>query len=159
MARQTGTVTWNTLAAFKANTSIEQQESDEVQIKDVLSEGVTHIARNAGTETVDDVYTIRKTNDATKTFWASSVNKLVAGNVAVAYSALPDGVEDVITVAVPGLAVGSPYDIGVISGLPAGCSVVMERVTTANSMTIRISNNTGVSQAAGTLQVNVYSLK
>ena len=155
MARQIGVVTYPTLASFKADTLIVQQVSDVVQIEDVLEPGVTHIARNAGSETPDDVYTIQKTNDTSKTFWASSIDELVEGNVNVAFGALPDGTEQTVTVAVAAAAPGESYEFGVISGKPADVELSILNVTAGN-IDFLVRNNTGSTLTAGTIVLNLY---
>lgn len=156
MARQFGIVTYATVAAFKADTLVDQQVGDVVQLEDVLSPGVTHVSRAAGAETPDDVYTVKKTNDATKTFWASSVNELVAGNLNVSYSALPDGIEEEVTVAVAPAVVGVSYEFGVISGKPNGVEIRILEVMAGNIVFI-VKNNTGAPLTAGTIILNLYN--
>lgn len=169
MAKQTGVVTYPTLVAFKGDTLISQQVGDQVQILDVLKPGTSHIARNAGSETPDDKYTIRKTNDASKTFWANSISSLVKGNVAVAYAAIPDGAEDTIEVEVAGLAAGVNYRVGVIQGLPEGTDLNVNRVKIVPGidnepdttfLVLTLSNNSGATLMLPTpgaeLKVNIY---
>jgi len=160
MATQTGIVTYTTDVLFKADTIMAQQVGDEVQLLNILSPGVTHIARTASTEVPDNIYTIRKTNDATKTFWASIVSNLLKGNVAVAMPALVDNAEHEVTVTgVTGATVGKAYEIGVISGLPAGVRLTMQPVVTANTVKFLITNNTGATLTAGSILTNIYSIK
>lgn len=165
-ARQTDLITYPTLTAFKADTIIGQQISDEVQIEDILSPGVTHVARLSGAETPDDLYIVRKTNHTSVppnvsdvTFWASSVNKLVAGNVNVAFSALPDNAEETVTVTVTGVVPGKAYDIGVVSGLPTDVELILTAEVAVDTLKFIFKNNSGVTLTAGTAIVNVYELK
>ena len=95
-----------------------------VQLEDVLDAGVTHISREADTETPDDVYAVRKTNDATKTFWASSVNKQVASALNIPIPLIKDNLDENVDVAVVGVEIGKSYAFAVTSGLPA--DVVLE---------------------------------
>jgi hypothetical protein len=153
--RQNGLKTWPTVAAFKADNTIAQQLDDQVQLNDVLSPGVVHTSRVAGAETPDDVYMVRKTNDSTLTFWASSVNTLIAGNASVPFGAIPDNAEEVVPVAVPNAIAGEPYVFGVISGKPAGVELIILEVN-AGEIVFLFKNNTGSALTAGTVNVNIY---
>lgn len=156
--RQTGVVSWATVAAFKADTTVTQQKDDEVRIGDILKKGTTWIAIPAGAEVPDDLYTVKKTNDTSLTFWASTVNSLILSAGNLAFSTLFDNAEEVVALAVPGAKVGRAYAIGVVSGLPAAITVSVGPCTTADTLNVVILNNSGATLTAGTAVVNIYEV-
>lgn len=160
MARQRGTVTYNKLSIFKADTIVDQQVGDVVQIENVLDPGVTHIARDADVETPDDVFTIRKTNDTSKTFWASSVNNKIADSLNIPIPIIIDNIDENVSVTVPGVGIGKAYKVAVISGLPTDVILELdEEVSATNTLTFNVFNNSGATLIAGNIVVNVYEIK
>ena len=156
--RQTGIVSWDTVANFKADTTVTQQKDDEVRIADILKTGTTWVAVPAGAEVPDDLYMVQKTNDTSLTFWASSAKSLILSAGNLAYSALFDNTEEVVALAVPDAVVGGAYAIGVVSGLPADVSLAVEPCTTAGKINVVVSTNSGATLTAGTAVVNIYAV-
>jgi hypothetical protein len=156
MGTQEGIQPWDTVAEFMADTSITQHEGNEVILKDVLDPGVTHVAYLAGAEVPDGKFSVRKTNDASLTFWASSINKQIADAENLAYPSVRNSVHQNISIAVAAAEVGESYDFGVASGLPVGVELTIQPVVVAGTIPFIIKNKSGATITPGNIVVNIY---
>lgn len=155
--KQKRLLSWPSLAAFKADTSVEQQANDTVRIDGLLKTGTTWIAVPAAGETPDDQYLLQKDNDPALTWWASAVSRILASDVALSLMDILDNTETIETVSVPGAVPGGAYVLGVTSDTQ-GLLVSPMQCVAPDELAIRVKNSTGALVPATTLTLNVYTM-
>lgn len=156
MATRNG-ITDHTAAEIQSGTGIDAQFNDQARATDLGNFGRLFIFVDDTTTADDGEYTLEETGEAGR--WrAEDVNSLVSANVNVPFTALFDNTEEGIVVAVAGVAVGSAYAIGVVSGLPAGTTLELEENHGSGTLNFSFKNNSGAQLTAGTIVVNVYAV-
>ena len=158
MARRNG-ITEHTVAEIQAGTGIDAQDNDKCRASDLGDFGREFIFLNDDTTTPDDAtFTLEETGEVGRWRAQEVASSLIGSAVDVDFTALLDNTEENIAVTLAGVAAGSAYQVGIVSGLPADTSLELEENHGADTLNFRFINNSGATLTAGTIVVNVYQV-